>query len=158
MIFGHINDLGAMKPWLPAPIVLALDFLKNADYSASPGGREDKIAPGIAATDARPTTKAPAEAKAEVHRANIDIQFLISGRERIGVAADTGNNPVAEDRLADRDALFYASVENECFLDFVPGSFAVLFPQDVHRPVCMLEHGPEAIHKVVVKIRADLLA
>ncbi len=157
MIYGHIDNLNAMRSWLPAPVVLALEYLKNADYSDSPGGRETQIAPGITAKDNRPVTQPASEVRAEAHKAYIDIQFLISGRERIGVAPELGNNPVAEDRLAERDVIFFSSARNESFLDFAPGNFAVLFPHDVHRPTCTPDGRPETIHKVVVKIRADLL-
>ncbi len=157
MIFGHLKNLDAMRSWMPLPVMLALDYLKTVDYSNSPGGQETRIAPAITAKDARVTTMEAGKIRPEIHRKNIDIQFLLSGRERIGVAADTGNNPVDEDRLEERDALFYSSVENESFLDFEPGNFAVFFPYDVHRPVCMVGDKPEEIHKVVVKISTDLL-
>ena len=102
-------------------------------------------------------TKPFAETRPEVHREYIDVQFLVKGREKIGVASDTGKNAVAEDLLARRDLLFYAGMENESTLTMTPGSFAVFFPSDVHRPACAFEQ-PEAIRKVVVKVRLSLLA
>ena len=75
----------------------------------------------------------------------------------MGVATDTGNNVVFNDQLAERDLLFYIGMENESTLTMVPGSFAVFFPTDVHRPGCVVDQ-PEAIRKVVVKVRASLLA
>ena len=103
------------------------------------------------------TTKPFAETRPEVHREYIDVQFLVQGREKIGVASDTGKNAVAEDLLAQRDLLFYAGMENESTLTMTPGSFAVFFPSDVHRPACAFEQ-PETIRKVVVKVRLSLLA
>ena len=85
------------------------------------------------------------------------VQFLVRGREKIGVASDTGNNGVAEDLLAERDLLFCKTMENESTLTMTPGSFAVFLPTDVHRPGCAFDQ-PEAIRKVVVKVRVSLLA
>ena len=156
MIFGHIDNLDLMRPWLPAPVVNALDYLRHADFSSLPAeGLE--IYPGITVKAFGLTTKPAAEAKVEIHARNIDIQFLRTGRERIDVAADRGGNPVAEDLLAENDALFYASVKNESSLYMEPGNFAVLFPHDIHRPGCMAGEHPENVLKVVVKIKTELL-
>lgn len=156
MIFGHIDHLDSMRSWLPAPMLTALEYLRIADLSTlTREGTE--IAPGIRATGFGLTTKPAAEAKAEIHKRNIDIQFLRTGRERIDVAADRGGNPVAEDLLVVRDALFYASVKNESSLYMEPGNFAVLFPEDIHRPGCMAGDQPEDVLKVVVKIPVELV-
>ncbi len=102
------------------------------------------------------TTKPAAENRPEVHRKYIDVQFLCSGRERIGVVADTGENEVAADMLAERDMLFYRDVDNETVLEMRPGNFAVFFPSDVHRTACQTDK-PEAIRKVVMKVAVSLL-
>ena len=102
------------------------------------------------------TTKPIAETRPEIHRSYIDVQYLCTGRERIGVADDTGKNAVSEDHLADRDLLFYRAAEGETMLEMAPGNFAILFPSDVHRPGCQAD-GPLAIRKAIVKVRASLL-
>ena len=75
----------------------------------------------------------------------------------MGFASETGNNAVLEDLVEARDLLFYTGMENESTLTMTPGSFAVFLPTDVHRPACAFEQ-PEAIRKVVVKVRFSLLA
>ncbi|MDI6936784.1 YhcH/YjgK/YiaL family protein, partial [Serratia sp. Se-PFBMAAmG] len=46
---------------------------------------------------------------------------------------------------------------DETWIRMVPGTFAVFFPQDIHRPNCAPDL-PAAIRKVVVKIpTADLV-
>jgi len=53
--------------------------------------------------------------------------------------------------------LLYTGVDNKSMLTMTPGSFAVFMPTDVHRPGCVVDQ-PQAIRKVVVKVRASLLA
>ena len=157
MIFGHVNDLDSTFFWLPAPLKTAVAHLKQTDFLALPAGNYDLQGKDIYVQVIDMATKPFAETRPEVHRQYIDVQFLVRGRERIGVASDTGRNAVAEDRLAERDLLFYAGMENESTLTMTPGSFAVFLPSDVHRPACAFDQ-PEPIRKVVVKVRVSLLA
>ncbi len=78
------------------------------------------------------------------------MQFLVSGTELIGVAADSGDNVVHQELLAQRDILFYQDVADESWLTMQPGNFAVFFRR-THRPAC-INQRPCAIRKVVVKI------
>ncbi|MDQ9476728.1 YhcH/YjgK/YiaL family protein, partial [Serratia marcescens] len=96
-------------------------------------------------------TQPPDALRPEVHRQNVDVQFLVSGTELIGVAADSGDNVVHQELLAQRDILFYQDVADESWLTMQPGNFAVFFPQDVHRTAC-INQRPSEIRKVVVKI------
>lgn len=156
MIFGHVNDLESAFGWLPRPLKTAVEHLAKTDFLSLPAGNYDLEGKDIYVQVIDMTTKPFAETRAEVHRQYIDVQFLARGREKIGVAADTGNNAVAEDLLAQRDLLFYSGMENESTLTMTPGSFAVFMPTDVHRPGCAFD-APEAIRKVVVKVRLSLL-
>lgn len=155
MIFGNVNVLQDMS-WLPKPLKLAVDHLKSTDFSTKEAGRYEIQGPDIFVLVSDLTTKPASENRPEIHRNFIDVQYLVHGSERIGVAVDTGRNPVAEDLLAEKDILFYSAMENETAVEMTPGSFAVLFPSDVHRPGCQ-SAKPETIRKVVVKVRASLL-
>lgn len=97
------------------------------------------------------TTREAVENRPEVHRRYIDIQFLAWGEEKIGIAIDTGNNKVSESLLEQRDIIFYHDSEHESFIEMIPGSYAIFFPQDVHRPACN-KNATTAIRKIVVKV------
>ena len=154
MIFGHIAQPNPCR--LPATIERALDFLRSTDFS--------KLEPGVVEIDGKNifaqvidlTTRDVTENRPEVHRRYLDIQFLASGEEKIGIAIDTGNNLISESLLAQRDIIFYHDSEHESFFEMVPGSYAIFFPQDVHRPGC---HKTVAtpIRKIVVKVAIDSL-
>ena len=149
MIFGNITQPNPCR--LPAAIERALDFLRSTDFS--------KLAPGVVEIDGKNifaqiidlTTREVAENRPEVHRRYLDIQFLAWGEEKIGIAIDTGNNEISESLLEQRDIIFYHDSENESFIEMIPGSYALFFPQDVHRPAC-IKNKETAIRKIVVKV------
>lgn len=156
MIYGNINNLGDVRKWMPAPLAEALDCLEKTDFASLPAGRHDLRGDDIFFQVIDLTTKPIEENRPEVHRSYIDVQFLLRGSEKIGFAADDGTNTVARDMLKERDLLLYEDVENESFIEMVPGSFAVFFPNDVHRPACMVDR-PSAIRKIVVKVKVAQL-
>ncbi|HXP97457.1 MAG TPA: YhcH/YjgK/YiaL family protein [Telmatospirillum sp.] len=157
MIFGDVHRCQDLFPSLPRPLQVALSLLKDTDFATLATGRHDVEGDDIFFQVIDLTTKPFNDNKPEVHRTYIDVQFLFRGQEKIGFAVDTGNNKVAEDLLADRDLLFYQDCENEASVVMKPGSFAIFFPSDVHRPAgCVGE--PAAIRKVVVKVRVAALS
>jgi len=156
MIFGHVNDLQSGFAWLPKPLKFAVEHLRDTDFATLPAGNYDLQGKEICVQVIDMSTKPFAETRPEVHRRYIDVQFLYRGSEKIGVASETGNNALAEDLLEQRDLLFYSGMENESTLTMIPGSFAVFFPGDVHRPACAFDL-PAPIRKVVVKVRVSLL-
>ncbi|MDD3288307.1 MAG: YhcH/YjgK/YiaL family protein [Alphaproteobacteria bacterium] len=156
MIFGNIQDLGSTFSWLPAPLKTAIEYLKKTDFSTLSAERYDIQGDDIYVKVMDVTTKPFAEKRPEIHREYIDVQFVVRGEEKIGVASDTGDNIVAEEHFEDRDILFYTGVKNESTLIMTPGSFAIFFPSDVHRPACAVDQ-PMPIRKVVIKVRASLI-
>ncbi|CAI0991825.1 YhcH/YjgK/YiaL family protein [Serratia quinivorans] len=155
MIFGHIAHTSPEH--YPAPVAHAIAYLQDTDFSTLPAGRYQDPATGYVVQVLDLHTQQPGDLRPEVHRQNVDVQFLVSGSELIGVAADRGDNPVHQELLAQRDIIFYRDVADESWLTLQPGNFAVFFPQDVHRPAC-INQQPCAIRKVVVKIPLALFS
>ncbi|SUG63701.1 Sugar isomerase involved in processing of exogenous sialic acid [Salmonella enterica subsp. enterica] len=103
------------------------------------------------------TTRDAAENRPEVHRRYPGyFSFWHGGEEKIGVAIDTGNNQISESLLEQRDIIFYHDSEHESFIEMIPGSYALFFPQDVHRPGCNKSIATP-IRKIVVKVAIDVL-
>ncbi|MGF3811288.1 YhcH/YjgK/YiaL family protein [Enterobacter mori] len=148
MIFGHISQPNPCR--LPRAIEKALHFLRATDFTTLPPGVVEIEGRTIFAQVLDLTTKEPHKNRPEVHRRYLDIQFLAWGEEKIGIAIDTGNNEISESLLEQRDIIFYHDSENESFIEMTPGSYAIFFPQDVHRPAC-INNKESAIRKIVVK-------
>ncbi|MGR3808075.1 YhcH/YjgK/YiaL family protein [Pasteurella testudinis DSM 23072] len=154
MFFGHLSNLEAKH--YPSAVQTALEFLKNTDFNQLAAGRYPIKGELIYAQVLDLVTQDKAEILPEVHRNYLDVQYLHSGYERIGVAIDLGNNPIAKDYDPARDILFYQSAADESELVMRPGNFAVFFPSDVHRPAC-IDGSSSKIRKVVVKIAVSEL-
>lgn len=154
MIFGHISQPNPCR--LPAAIEKALDFLRVTDFHHQQPGVVEIDGKNIFAQIIDLTTRAAAENRPEVHRRYLDIQFLASGEEKIGIAIDNGNNQISESLLEQRDIIFYHDSEHESFIEMIPGSYAIFFPQDVHRPRC-IKTTATPIRKIVVKVAIDIL-
>ena len=84
------------------------------------------------------TTSPRQTLRPEIHRRNIDVQFLAAGGpERAGYYNDDKTSVVDEDLLdTPRDILFYKDNQDapEGTIEMVPGTYAVYFPWDVHIP------------------------
>jgi YhcH/YjgK/YiaL family protein len=89
----------------------------------------------------------------EAHRKYIDIQYVISGNELIGLAPISAQTSVLEpyDTLKDIE---FISVGMEKKLKATPDKFFIFFPGDAHRPgIKKDENSP--VRKLVVKIKID---
>ena len=149
MLFGHISQPNPCR--LPQAIEKALNFLRTTDFTTQEPGVVEIDGRNIFAQVLDLTTREPHDNRPEVHRRYLDIQFLAWGEEKIGIAIDTGNNEISESLLEQRDIIFYRDSENESFIEMIPGSYAIFFPQDVHRPAC-IKNNETAIRKIVVKV------
>lgn len=90
------------------------------------------------------------EGKFEAHNEYIDIQFVAEGSEIIEYADRdllTVTRPYAP------DAELYADYDASTKLILNPGSFAIFYPNDGHKPGMAISE-PQRILKVVVKIKA----
>lgn len=97
------------------------------------------------------------ERRPETHGKFIDIQYSLDGKEIIGFARKTGEQKINENLLENDDNIFYENdIKDEIYLKMNPGTFAIFFPYDVHRPACNLEKN-EKIRKVVVKVSVNCM-
>lgn len=103
-------------------------------------------------------TKRVEDADIEAHNDYIDIQMSLDGGEGIGwyPRAQLAPNTTYD---AERDfVLFDVPDTPGAFVHNTPGQFTVLFQADAHMPGVNLGSAPEHVKKVVVKLRAGLLA
>ncbi|WP_332705661.1 N-acetylneuraminate anomerase [Plesiomonas shigelloides] len=155
MIFGHIQQPHTYA-YLPAALKQAIHYLQQTDMQSLPVGRHD-IEGDLLYVNVMAFDTQPAEQKqAEVHQEYIDIQYLITGAERIGFGLENIDNPVAKAYDADNDYYLVASVRDESEVLLEPGMFAVFFPEQPHKPGCCIGQ-PAALKKAVIKMHKSLL-
>lgn len=155
MIYSSIHSTFDKSKY-PKVIRDAVEFFKTTDFEKFKEGEYEILEHRIFFQVKDMVTLPVSQARPEVHRKYIDVQFLYKGKESIGVVDDTGLNEIDENLLAQRDLLFYKNVKDETFITMREGDFCVFFPSDVHRPGCE-RNGESMIRKIVYKIDVDLL-
>lgn len=97
-------------------------------------------------------TEAPSKelnkANWESHRNYIDLQYVIKGKEKIGVSP-VDKSTVTSPYDAAKDAANYTA-DGEYHIAS-PGTFFLFFPQDAHRPNIKVD-GYDTVKKLVIKI------
>ena len=88
----------------------------------------------------------------EAHRNYADIQMALNGGEILGVRSIEGI-AVSQPYNPTKDAELFDQKAEGTVLPLEKGDFAVLFPQDLHRPGIRKPGGERATRRVVVKVR-----
>jgi len=135
---------------LSANFAAGFDYLRSTDLTALADGRYVITGDDVFALVQSYQTKPVSQGKWEAHRTYADIQYVIAGRERMGVA------PIERMRVqtpydAKTDLEFFTG--DGQFVLVEQGSFAIFLPQDVHMPTIAVDENPAAVKKVVVKVR-----
>lgn len=149
MVYDKINNITFYKG-LSTDIYEGLLFLNSATKDLENGVYI--INPRVKAIVSEYTTKVVNEYGYEAHREYIDIQYLISGEEKIcclPLEYLKETKPYNEEQ----DAAFYeeAAFKPQNLL-IGNGYFTVLYPQDGHMPqLCVSE--PNKVKKVVIKVK-----
>lgn len=148
MIFDKIENSVIYENISPL-IKRAFDYLRQTDFSGMEKGQYNIDGDEIYAILQEYDTKNDADAKLEAHRNYIDVQYIISGEELIGVHPLTNQTPYKE-YDAENDFALY---DDACsYIKVNPGQFAILFPQDLHKPGIKVG-GSTKIKKALIKVR-----
>ena len=147
MIYDTLSNLENYRGMYPQ-ITRALEIIRDTDFSAMEDGTYE-----VDGFDFRymlqSYTLDAVKDIAEAHKDFIDIQFIISGTEMMGVAP-----------LADMDEEVNARPEKDVWnyrgkldwLTITGDRFVVFFPNDAHAPGSMPPDGPVDVRKCVFKI------
>lgn len=155
MIFSSVNDEYEVK-LLPEAIQTALQFVKDNDVLNMEPGNYPIKGNDIYAQVFDADTEEFSARSPESHREYLDVQYLASGREKLGVARLNDSYEIKE-YIKERDLIFYKEAESESFIESRPGCFCVFFPNDVHRPQVISGEAMK-VRKVVLKVKVSLLA
>ena len=97
------------------------------------------------------TNKPVEECKFESHKKYIDIQYIISGEERIDLA-DSSELVCCDDRLDEGDIAFFENTDKFDTALLTPGRYVVIFPGEAHRPCVAPDGKGVKVVKAVAKI------
>lgn len=130
----------------------AFAFMKNQDLENLKPGRYPIDGDNVYATVTEAPDKDFEKTNWESHRKYNDIQYIIKGKEKIGVAA-LSTATVTKPYDPKSDVANYTS-EGE-YHTAAPGTFFIFFPQNLHRPSIKVE-GYDIVKKLVVKVRTGI--
>ena len=86
----------------------------------------------------------------EAHRKYMDIQYMIEGEEKIGVANYSEcKNEIPYDSI--KDIEFLSSNKTDNYQLLKKGEFLILCPNDAHKPSIAI-NNPNRVKKAVVKV------
>ena len=148
MILDHLENAHLYRA-LSARFAWGFDFLLRREFQSLPEGRHQIHDNVIAIVQTYPT-KPQSEGRWEAHRQYADIQYIVSGRERMGIAA-LREMEMTGAYDSDRDLAFFTG--DGQFFRVTAGQFAVFFPTDVHMPSLRAFDAAETVTKVVLKVR-----
>lgn len=149
VLYGTLKHLDSYQGIHPG-VMRGLELLRDTDFSKLEDGRYevdgDDLFFFIQSYESKPVNDTP-----EAHKKYVDIQYLISGQERMGVAP-----------LEDMTEVVEARPEGDIWLHHGPTDkilvtgdrFAAFWPEDAHAPGIAVD-GPEPCRKCVVKVRVN---
>ncbi|AZS14958.1 YhcH/YjgK/YiaL family protein [Paenibacillus lutimineralis] len=171
MILGDIRNLDQEKHLYPSAVRRGLEYIMLHQLEDAPPGKYELESEEMFAIVQEYTTMPICGQQYESHYSYIDIQYLVSGMERIGWKRYDESLKISVNRLCEDDIQFYEdgfslsetdklsgkeSWQREgSDLIMEPGLFAVFFPTDLHRP-CGHVHRESRIRKIVIKIHRSL--
>lgn len=147
MIYDSLKHLETYKGIHPG-VLKGLELIRNTDFSNMEDGRHeidhDNLFIMLQSYETKLKNDTP-----EAHKKYIDIQYLISGEEKIGVGPleemteETEGHP-------ERDIWFYHGPFSEILLS--GDKFVVFWPGDAHAP-CIAVDAPISCRKCIVKVK-----
>lgn len=147
MILDMVSRAGIYEP-IHKGFAAAFEYLRRKDLSEVPNGKHqiiDDLVYVLVSRDEGRNGVSPLES----HRKYIDVQYVVSGDEKMGWRPTEGLQPSTEYETG-RDIQFFHD-EPIFWFDVRPGEFAIFLPTDAHAPLA----GKGAIHKAVVKVAVD---
>ena len=129
----------------------AFDYLLDTDLERLADGKYELDGDRLFALAFRYTSQPRGAGTWEAHRRYADLQYIVRGEERMGVALE--GRLVEKPYDASRDCLF---LSGECgdIVTVRAGEFAIFWPGEAHMPNLAVD-APASVSKVVVKIACD---
>jgi YhcH/YjgK/YiaL family protein len=148
MIIDKIENAHLYKA-LGKRIEKAFEYIRETDLKNIKPGKYEIDGENIFALISEYKTKSEQEGKLEAHRKYLDVQYVISGEEKMGYVPLHGQQ-ILEPYKEENDIIFFTGEKS--FTKVSTGMFAIFFPEDVHMPG--IRSGDSSlVKKLVIKVR-----
>lgn len=146
-----VDRLKAHMEAYPERWQTAFRYLSQLNAETVDLGRVD-LSDEVYAAVSEYTTKNDADALYESHKTYIDIQYVLSGAEYIGLTKDT--TLTAIDPYSEKDDIAFYPNQGGDLHKATPRNFFIFFPDELHRP-CINDGTNQRVKKVVVKLQSN---
>lgn len=139
-----------MKKTLAEKIAEGLEVIQNVDFENTELGKyvvNDDFFYLVQEYE----SKDPKVARHEAHKAYVDIQYVVEGKEAIDIAPAMFME-VDEEYDADRDVVFFKEPKQATRFVLTDGGYAILYPEDSHKPGVRVDEAVK-VKKIVGKVR-----
>jgi YhcH/YjgK/YiaL family protein len=127
----------------------AFEYLAQTDFSKVEKGKYELDGQNLFAIVNEYDTVNPDDQQMESHKKYIDIQYIVTGEERIGHDFLKSQTP-SKAYDAEKDFMLFG--EKPAFFSVLQqGMFAIFFPHDLHMPNIKVA-APSFVKKVVIKV------
>ena len=125
----------------------AFAFLRDSNLKEIKPGKYPIIGDQVFANVTEAPSHAREEVKWESHKNYIDLQYIISGKEMIGIE-DTSKATITKPYTTD---VINYTAEGKYYISD-PDQFFLFFPNNAHRPTIKVD-GYDVVKKIVIKIQ-----
>lgn len=129
----------------------AFDAIKNLVAENKGVGKYEIDGKNVFAMVQEYSSKLEEDCKFEAHKKYIDIQFIISGEEKIYIGPLEGLKSKTEFNVESDGGLFEAP-ENYTSAMLADGDFAIIYPDEAHAPGMALNNNSKPVRKIVAKV------
>ena len=144
----QIQNYSSLNPYFPAAFAALAKMAEEGFERGRHPVDGDNIYINALEYDTHPVETALMEA----HRSYIDVMWIVSGEEEIGVCPLAAMTEITQPYDAAGDAVL-AKIPDGCTsLQMKPGSVCILFPEDGHAPGLDSE-GTCHVQKLIAKVR-----
>jgi len=148
MIIDYIENLPAYFSVNPH-FKTVYEYLQKSPLEKHETGKYPILKDFINLSVSEYETRKADEARLESHEKNIDIQIIIEGEEKMGIAL-SAEGLLSEPYNSVRDVAFYQTARD--FFTLKKGMFALFYPYDLHMPGIITDH-PARVKKAVFKVK-----
>ena len=130
----------------------AFAFIKQAVAENLPAGKYEIDGKELYASVLEYNTKVEPDGKFEGHKNYIDIQYIVSGAERMEEVHISKATPKTEYNDV-KDVTFYEDCDKAGVCIVEAGEYGIFMPDDIHKPSMAVNGISAPVKKIVVKVK-----
>lgn len=151
MIFDNIKNC-KMYYEVNSGFEKAFEFIKKATEEDMESGKYEIDGDRVYGIVQNYESKLMKDSKFEGHEKYIDIQYILNGRELMGVM-DISKAVVCDEYNAEKDVAFYEKSDLATYCIVGSGDFCIFCPHDIHSPGVAYDDTPSSVKKIIVKVK-----